>query len=98
MNQIPFNTHFNWDFNLVSVLALMGNRTCALKGLLDFGVPYITGDDGKTPMCHAVEINDQEMINVLVNHLSLDINQLEFFDTEHMIKNFIPAWKNNFTF
>jgi hypothetical protein len=36
----------------------MGNRSEALAGLLEYGVPYITGADEKTPMYHAHEIND----------------------------------------
>lgn len=27
LQQIPFNTHFNWDFNLISVLSCMGNKS-----------------------------------------------------------------------
>lgn len=63
LHHVPFKTHFNWDFNLVSVLATMGNRSEALAGLLDYGVPYISLEGGKneedkTPMSHAYDIND----------------------------------------
>ena len=66
----------------------MGNRCEALHGLLDFGVPYMENGDGTTPMFHAHLINDQDSVNVIVQHLAEDINQLEMFDTQHMIQNF----------
>ena len=43
-------------------------------------------------------MHDMDVVNVLVNYLAGDANQLEDFDTEHMISEFVPAWKKNFTF
>lgn len=58
LQQIPFNTHFNWDFNLISVLSCMGNKSEAIKDLLDYGVPYIAEADNVTPIKHAINIHD----------------------------------------
>ena len=58
----------------------------------------MNGSNNETPISYAVAMHDQEIINVLVNHLAKDANQLEYFDTEYMIENFTNAWKNNFTF
>lgn len=91
-------THFNWNLNLVSVLSYMGNKPEAINGLLKFGVPYISEEDGYTPMQHAVEMHDMDVVNILVNYLAGDANQLEDFDTKHMISGFVPTWKHNFEF
>lgn len=98
LSYIPFTTHFNWNMNLLNVLSVMGNKHEAMNGLLKYGVPYISEDDGYTPMWHAVEMHDMNVVNVIVNYLAGDTNQLENFDTMHMIKAFVPGWKKNFVF
>lgn len=49
-------------------------------------------------MQRAVEMHDLDVVNVCVNYLAGDANQLENFDTMHMISDWIPTWKNNFMF
>lgn len=56
--EIPFNTHFNWNFNLVSVMTCMGQKNDAIKGLFKAGVPYIAELNGNTPLFHAVQMHD----------------------------------------
>lgn len=98
LREIPFNTHFNWNFNLVSVMACMGQKSQAIKGLFKNGVPYIAELDGKTPMSHAYEMRDTDVVNVIMSHLDDDANQLPFHDVKHMISNYTNLWKKNFTF
>ena len=76
----------------------MGNKSQAIEELLGFGVQYINGGFNETPISYAVGIHDQDSIDVMVNHLSKDANQLEYIDTEYMIKNFNQKWRNNFMF
>jgi hypothetical protein len=71
----------------------MGNKSEAINGLLKYGVPYISEEDGDTAMLHAVEMHDMDVVNVIVNHLAGDAYQLEDFDTMHMIEGFVPTWK-----
>lgn len=98
LSEIPFNTHFNWNFNLVTVLSCIGNKSDAIKGLLQFGVPYISQENGNTPLYHAVEMHDRQVINVFVNHFAEKGIQLSIYDTQHIIKDFNSTWKNNFIF
>lgn len=76
----------------------MGNKKEAINGLLDNGVPYISNEDGSTPIKYAVEQHDLDVVNSLVNYLAGDVNQLENYDTMHMIKEFNSTWKKNFMF
>jgi len=52
----------------------MGNKHEALKGLLDNGVPYISENEGETPMKRAVLMHDMDVVNVCVNYLAGDAN------------------------
>lgn len=58
LKEIPFNTHFNWNFNLVSVMACMGQKSDPIKGLFKHGVPYIAELNNNTPLSHAVDMHD----------------------------------------
>ena len=49
-------------------------------------------------MERAVNMHDMDVVNVLVNYLAGDANQLEDFDTKHMIDAWVPTWKQNFMF
>lgn len=85
LNEIPFNTHFNWNLNLVSIMTCIGQKSEAIKCLFKNGVPYISEINGNTPMTHAVEKHDQDVVNVIMSHLCADANQLPINDISYMI-------------
>lgn len=88
MNEIPFNTHFCWNFNLASVLTFMGQKSEVIADLFNYGVPYITEVDGTTPLIRAVKMNDRNVVNVILSHFRKDANEFELQDLKLILQKF----------
>lgn len=98
LNEIPFNTHFCWNFNLVSVLTFMGQKNEVITDLFNHGVPYITEVDGTTPLIRADKMNDRNVVDAILSHFRKDANELEFQDLKLILQKFMQSWRNNFQF
>lgn len=99
INHISFNTHFNRNFNLISLMSAAGGMKDQIQILFDHGITYVVDKiDGElvSPLHYAAHtFDDQDLVDVFVHHLGKDVQR---YDNKYVIEFFHNGWKDNFTF